>query len=188
MGSIRPVGGKSMRKNILLSTFLLFYLGGTISPSQRSDDWWLNPRVEVATEFHPYFIPKGLVVTDECSKRDYYVAPWVTEVAAEISAYNSKEEQTDSDPFIAANNRHVFPGGIATNILPCGTKVMIPDLFGDTVFTVNDRMNPRYHPLHPERVDELVLNFDVWLLEEQEAKIIGRKPDKRVVIVSYAGV
>jgi 3D (Asp-Asp-Asp) domain-containing protein len=33
---------------------------------------------------------------------------------------------------------------IAANWLPFGTKVKIPELYGDKIFTVEDRMNARY--------------------------------------------
>ncbi len=58
-----------------------------------------------------------------------------------ITAYASVPEETDSTPFITASNKHVKDGFIAANFLPFGTKVKIPNLFGDKVFTVEDRMS-----------------------------------------------
>jgi len=43
----------------------------------------------------------------------------------------------------------VRDGVIATNILPFGTKVRIPEIFGDKVFVVEDRMARK----HADRVD-----------------------------------
>lgn len=65
-------------------------------------------------------------------------------VKAVITAYTSTPDQTDNDPFIAAWGDRVYDGMIAANWLPRNTKVKIPSLFGDKVFTVADRMNPRY--------------------------------------------
>jgi hypothetical protein len=65
-------------------------------------------------------------------------------VGAVLTAYSSTVDQCDSDPFIAASGKHVYDGMIAANFLPFGTKVKIPSLFGDKVFTVDDRMNARY--------------------------------------------
>ena len=83
-----------------------------------------------------------------------------------ITAYNSEPGQTDDSPCITANNFNVCDHGIedtiAANFLTFGTKVRIPELFGDRVFVVRDRMNRRY----PNRVD-------VWLLEKQDAKNFG---------------
>ena len=61
-----------------------------------------------------------------------------------VTAYSSTPDQTDDTPFIAASGRHVYDGMIASNFLKFGTKVKIPALFGDKVFTVEDRMAKRY--------------------------------------------
>lgn len=65
-------------------------------------------------------------------------------VNAVITAYTSTPDQTDSTPFIAASGKHVYDGMIAANWLPFGTKIKIPSLYGDKIFTVDDRMNSRY--------------------------------------------
>lgn len=65
-------------------------------------------------------------------------------VRAVITAYTSTPDQTDNSPFIAASGKYVYDGMIAANWLPFGTKVKIPSVYGDKMFTVDDRMNPRY--------------------------------------------
>lgn len=60
-----------------------------------------------------------------------------------ITAYSSTPDQTDDSPFITASGKYVKDGIIANNMLPFGTKVRIPKLYGDKVFTVQDRMNRR---------------------------------------------
>lgn len=65
-------------------------------------------------------------------------------IKAVITAYTSTPDQTDSDPFTAASGKRVYDGMIAANGLPFGTKIKIPSLYGDKVFTVDDRMNSRY--------------------------------------------
>ncbi len=65
-------------------------------------------------------------------------------VKSVITAYTSTPGQCDDDPFIAAWGDRVYDGMIASNWLPRGTKIRIPSLFGDKVFTVADRMNSRY--------------------------------------------
>lgn len=85
-----------------------------------------------------------------------------------LTAYNSEPGQTDDTPCITANNFDVCAHGIedtiAANFLKFGTKVRIPELFGDRIFIVRDRMNRRY----PERVD-------VWMLSKTEARQFGVK-------------
>lgn len=61
-----------------------------------------------------------------------------------LSAYSSTPDQTDGDPFIAASGKRVYDGMVAANWLPLGTKITIPSLYGEKIFTVDDRMNARY--------------------------------------------
>ena len=64
-----------------------------------------------------------------------------------VTAYSSTVDQTDSTPCITANGfdlcAHDQEDVIAANFLPFGTKVRMPELFGDQIFTVQDRMNAR---------------------------------------------
>ena len=80
------------------------------------------------------------------------------------TGYSSTPEQTDSTPFITASGIHVRDGVIAANFLPFGTIIKIPDLFGDKVFVVEDRMHSRYW-----------LNVDIWFSEKDLAKEFGRR-------------
>ena len=79
-----------------------------------------------------------------------------------ITAYTSLADQTDNTPFITADGSYVHDGVVATNLLPFGTKVMIPSLFGDKVFTVDDRMNRKF--MH---------NMDIWMSSESKAIVFG---------------
>lgn len=92
-----------------------------------------------------------------------------------MTAYNSEVGQTDSTPCITANGFNVCQHGIedtiAANFLPFGTKVRIPDLFGDRIFIVRDRMNKRFS----ERVD-------VWMLSKTDALKFGVKKAKIEVV------
>jgi 3D (Asp-Asp-Asp) domain-containing protein len=78
------------------------------------------------------------------------------------TAYNSVPEQTDDTPFITASGTHVRPGVIAANFLPMGTMVKIPDYFGDQIFIVEDRMNPRYDK-----------RIDIWMEHIHDARQFG---------------
>ena len=92
-----------------------------------------------------------------------------------MTAYNSEVGQTDDSPCITANGFNVCEHGIedtiAANFLRFGAKVKIPDLFGDRVFIVRDRMNEKYS----DRVD-------VWMIEKQDAKQFGVKMAKIEVL------
>ncbi len=94
-----------------------------------------------------------------------------------LTAYNSLPEQTNDQPCITANGFNVCNHGvedtIAANFLKFGTKVKIPELFGDRIFIVRDRMNKRY----PSRVD-------IWMLEKQDAIEFGVRR-ARIEIVQH---
>ena len=60
-----------------------------------------------------------------------------------VTAYSSSPDETDDTPFITASGERVREGIIAANFLPFGAKVLMPELFGDKVFIVADRMHRR---------------------------------------------
>ena len=79
-----------------------------------------------------------------------------------VTAYSSSRDETDSTPFITASNTRVRDGVVATNILPFGTRVRMPSLFGDKEFIVEDRMHRR----HQNRMD-------IWFPSKQKALRFG---------------
>lgn len=94
-----------------------------------------------------------------------------------VTAYTSTPGQTDDTPFIAATGKHVYDGMIAANGLPFGTRIKIPSVYGDKIFTVDDRMNRRYSCLPGH------CRMDVWLdTTRSEARKFGVK---RVAIEIY---
>ncbi len=82
-----------------------------------------------------------------------------------ITAYSSTPWQTDDSPYITASGKTVEEGIIANNMLDFGTKVRIPELYGDKIFTVEDRMNWRKGYYH----------LDIWFPEYWQAKNFGAK-------------
>jgi 3D (Asp-Asp-Asp) domain-containing protein len=88
-----------------------------------------------------------------------------------VTAYSSTPEQTDDTPFITASGKHVRDGIVATNLLPMGTKIKIPEIYGSKVFVVEDRMNSR-----------LQEHVDIWFPTYAEAKNFGKKRASIVVL------
>jgi len=80
-----------------------------------------------------------------------------------MTAYSSTVWQTDDSPFITASNTYVREGIVANNYLPFGTKVRFPELYGDRIFIVEDRMNARKGNYH----------VDIWFPTYSEAKVFG---------------
>ncbi len=93
----------------------------------------------------------------------------------QVTAYNSEIGQTDGSPFEAARGHIVRDGMVAANFLPIGSKVRLPDEFGDKIFTVLDRMNPRYS-----------MRADIWMHSKTEAKQFGVRYLKLEVLASTA--
>ncbi len=91
-----------------------------------------------------------------------------------ITAYSSTPGQTDDTPFITASNKYVKDGIIANNMLPFGTKVKIPSLYGDKIFVVEDRMNKRMGNYR----------MDIWFAERSQAVNFGVKTAEIVVLES----
>jgi 3D (Asp-Asp-Asp) domain-containing protein len=81
-----------------------------------------------------------------------------------ITGYSSTEDQTDDTPFITASGAGVKQGIAAANWLPFGTKMMIPEIFGNQIFVVEDRM-------HPKNDDKI----DIWFQTREQALRFGVK-------------
>lgn len=86
-------------------------------------------------------------------------------LAMTVTAYTSSPEETDDTPFITASGKSVGDGIVANNLLPFGTKVRIPELYGDKIFTVQDRMHYRMGNY----------KIDIWFPDKTEAKKFGVK-------------
>lgn len=108
------------------------------------------------------FDPKELVVFGQLSMALERQPRKKMKVA--ITAYSSTIDQTDSTPFITANGSQVRDGIVAANFLSFGTKIKIPKLYDNKVFSVEDRMNKRYY-----------YHLDIWMPTREEAKQFGVK-------------
>lgn len=86
------------------------------------------------------------------------------------TGYSSTPDQTDDTPFITASGTNVRDGIIAANFhlggrrVPFGTLIRIPEVYGEKIFIVEDRMNARY-----------TNNIDIWFPERTLAKEFGSK-------------
>ena len=82
-----------------------------------------------------------------------------------VTAYSSTVEQTDDTPFITASGKRVKWGIVANNKYSFGTKIRIPELFGEEIFIIEDRMHQRKKDNH----------IDIWFSSYQKAKNFGAK-------------
>lgn len=81
-----------------------------------------------------------------------------------VTAYSSTYDQTDSSPFITANGTYVYDGIVACNFLPFKTKIKFPELYGDKIFTVEDRMAKKNS-----------YKMDIWMPSRDAALQFGVK-------------
>ena len=89
----------------------------------------------------------------------------VQKINAVITAYSSTSWETDDNPFITAAGTWVRDGIVANNYLSMGTKIRIPQIFGDKIFVVEDRMHWTKSNYH----------IDIWFPDYWEAKNFGVK-------------
>lgn len=79
-----------------------------------------------------------------------------------VTGYSSTIWETDDTPFITASGTWVHEGIVATNLLPFGAKIRIPEIYGDKVFEVEDRMHSRNS-----------YNVDIWFENHWQANNFG---------------
>jgi 3D (Asp-Asp-Asp) domain-containing protein len=98
-----------------------------------------------------------------------------TKYVVTITAYSSTHKKGKGPSFKTANgfdlSRCRARDTIAANFLPFGTKIKIPEIFGDKVFVVRDRMHRRYR-----------YRVDVWLPTFAAAKKFGKKKTNIIVL------
>lgn len=87
----------------------------------------------------------------------------VKRLKAVITAYSSTPWETDETPHITASGKKVREGIVANNILPFGTKIRIPELYGDKIFVVEDRMSWKKGNYQ----------IDIWFPDYQKALNFG---------------
>lgn len=91
-----------------------------------------------------------------------------------VTAYSSTPDQTSGDPYTTAAGTRVREGIVANNALPFGTKIRIPELYGDQIFVVEDRLHWRKGNYH----------VDIWFPTREGAIEFGSKRTHIEVIES----
>lgn len=136
----------------------------------------LKNKLNVARALRKNALVKNILITNHSNQeKNIFSKAIQRELAIEqpdkavevvMTAYTSTPDQTDDTPFIAASGKRVYDGMIAANWLPFGTKIKIPELYGDKIFTIDDRMNSRYG----------YGRMDIWLdTTKAEARKFGVK-------------
>ena len=142
--------------NLIVTTCLfLFAALGVVSQPQNAQGSLEYQNLDLLTVQENSLLPSSLLPAPKVAKT----------IKVIITAYSSTPEETDDTPFITAAGTTVRDGIIANNLFPFGTKIRIPELYGDKVFTVEDRMSRKKGYYH----------FDIWFSSKQGAKDFGAK-------------
>jgi 3D (Asp-Asp-Asp) domain-containing protein len=90
-----------------------------------------------------------------------------------VTAYTSDPDETSDHPLITASGGMVYDGEVADNLLPFGTKIQIPALFGNKIFTVEDRTNAKFSG-----------RVDIWMPTYSKALNFGIQKVQIVILDS----
>lgn len=155
-------------ERLITVVVMVTVIAGILTP------WYVNTKTQevIAQTFFPEQMSFPI-----SGDREPVYTKWVV-----ATAYSSDPWQTDSTPCYPAMDfnlcenyeKYGLEDTIAANFLPLGTQVKLPELFGDKVFTVRDRMNARYNGTN---------RIDIWvgsatpenreIIKEAKAKAIS---------------
>lgn len=134
----------------------LVFPQSVVSASDITDEHVLNDTDHVVTVRKENKQERLPDIPDRPAKKAFYLT---------VTAYSSSPDETSGDPFITASGRRTGNGTLAYNHLPFGTKVRFPDLFGDQVFRIDDRLKDGAG----------IYIADIWMPSKAEAKQWGAK-------------
>jgi len=127
--------------------------------SKSADDIWLSES------------KNGLLLTGQSSILALNIPITPKTTRAVLTAYSSTPDQTDDTPFITASGTRTRDGVVASNLLAFGTKIQIPEIFGDKIFTVEDRMAKKHDG-----------KIDIWFSERRLAKKFGKQEADVIIL------
>jgi 3D (Asp-Asp-Asp) domain-containing protein len=146
--SANPMGGTTLFGSIFIMSIVGVCLLGIMIPRPTNADF--------ANTTNASYVAKA---TNSSTQKA------VKTITVIVTAYSSSADQTDDTPFITASGKSVGDGIIANNMLPFGTKIKIPKLYGDKIFTVEDRMSKKKSDYH----------IDIWMPTRPSAINFGIK-------------
>jgi 3D (Asp-Asp-Asp) domain-containing protein len=99
----------------------------------------------------------------------------VEQIEVIVTAYSSTVWETDNHPYLTAAGTQVRDGVVANNLLPFGTQIRLPEIYGNKIFVVEDRMNSRKGKYQ----------IDIWFPSFWEAKNFGAKTTIMEIVEEY---
>ena len=164
----------SKNNNLYFLAFLVLIVTLVFSPifllkkKAMADEFLIITEITTEREISNLSIYQETTLLPLASPPSYKDSDVSKKIKVIVTAYSSSIWETQGDPFITASGNRVRDGIVANNLLSFGTKIRLPEIFGDKVFIVEDRMNSRKGHYHidvwfPSR--ELALNFGSKLTE-----------------------
>ena len=150
-------------------TLIILVLALNISIEEVSATWGYGGIIALANKPENQQISLMVIGGDSLMGINESLSPKMMKVV--LTGYSSTTDQTDDTPFITASNTRTRDGIVAANFLAFGTKVQIPSIFGDKVFTVEDRMAKK----HSDKID-------IWFPERYLAKNFGVQEAEVVIL------
>ncbi len=164
MNKILKISRFWLNKAIIVAIALVLAANLNVHQARAGSLWedMIQP-VWANTLFAPPVAAMSLIgITGGDSLMGIAAQPQLNVIKVTITAYSSTHDQTDEDPFTTASGRQVRDGIVAANFLEFGTKIKIPELFGDKIFVVEDRMARRHN-----------YRIDIWFPDRNQAKQFG---------------
>ena len=128
----------------------------------------INPESDRRIEKIEYRLPLGVIIVNANSILQAKSPSNNPELAArflmQVTAYSSSVDETDSTPHVTASGTRTRDGVIASNAFPIGTQLRIPELFGEKILIVEDRMHQRF----TDRID-------IWMPSKWQALRFGKQ-------------
>lgn len=150
------------RQKLILAVLSIFLFLAPISIQKSMEEDIVIAQIETSSVILENSTLKGILTTSPFLMEETHENEKIDVV---LTAYSSTTWQTDDTPFITASGRYVEQGIVANNMLPFGTKIKIPEIYGDQIFVVEDRMHPRKGYYH----------VDIWFATYDDALNFGVK-------------
>jgi len=162
---------KTQRKAVAVLAVILTLTSTRVQAAEQTSVLPDAPQWETGSVEQNDNIGHSLIVPDRYAG-ELKEAQSIRVMRVTVTAYASVPEETDSSPFTTADGSQVRDGIVAANFLKFGTRVRLPELFGDKVFEVHDRMNARYQ----DRVD-------IWMASAKEDRDFGIQRNVKIEIL-----
>ena len=171
----------TLKLNTLVTTSVMVFMSLFLAQNQANAGVaeWLYGDKNEQPKSDTISLISSFLTTNKTSEQSEEKKPVVDntpvkkEMIVSATAYSSTPDQTDDSPFITAWNTKVRDGIVAENFLRLGSKIKIPEVYGDKVFVVEDRMNRRYWH-----------KVDIWFPDRESALEFGIKNIKIQILES----